>query len=254
MKKLIAGNWKMNGSIAAAASLTDSIIQNIQKNKDVLNQCDFLVCPPSIHIDAVFEAIDENAHLLSVGAQDCSRYEAGAYTSDISAGMLKDIGCTHVILGHSERRQYHGEGDELIAAKAQTANSHGLTAIICVGETEEQREQGIEQDVVGAQLSKAIPAGANAHNTVIAYEPVWAIGTGKTATVEDVRAMHQYIRDKLKENLADFSQIRILYGGSVKPSNAEELMSVDNVDGALIGGASLKADDFIAIAQAAPKR
>lgn len=252
MKKLIAGNWKMNGSLAEAASLTEAIVHGVDKDHSLLDRCDFVVCPPFIHIETVFGTIQEHSHVLSVGAQECSKFENGAYTGDISAGMLTDIGCTHVILGHSERRQYHNESDALIAEKAQAAHGCDLTTIICVGETEQEREQGNAFDVVGAQLEKAVPEGSNAHNTVIAYEPVWAIGTGKTATAEDVKAMHQYIRDKLKEKLADFAHVRILYGGSVKPNNAQELLSVPNVDGALIGGASLKADDYLAIADSAP--
>ncbi len=165
--------------------------------------------------------------------------------------MLADIGCNYVILGHSERRQYHAETDAQIAMKATLCYEKNLTAIICVGETEVQRAEGRHEAIVGEQLARAVPLGATAVNTVIAYEPVWAIGTGKTATPEDVRSMHSFIRQRLKEQLADGANMRILYGGSVKPENAQELLATENVDGALVGGASLKADQFLAIARAA---
>jgi triosephosphate isomerase len=164
--------------------------------------------------------------------------------------MLADAGCKYVILGHSERRQHHGETDKEVAAKAKLAWGAGLITIICVGETDKEREQGQQESVVGRQLGEALPDGVTSENTVIAYEPVWAIGTGKNATPDDVKAMHRFIRDKLKEKLADSANMRILYGGSVKPDNAAGLFVVENVDGALIGGASLKADQYLAIAKA----
>ena len=187
---------------------------------------------------------------VNIGGQDCSPFDGGAYTGDISANMLKDINCSYVILGHSERRQYYSESNMLVKQKAAMANDAGLTSIICVGETEEQREAGEEQDVVGTQMLESLPDTAKAENIVIAYEPVWAIGTGKTATIEDIAAMHDFIRSKLSEKLENAYKIRILYGGSVKPANATEIFAVNNVNGALIGGASLKAEDFIGIAKA----
>ncbi len=248
MKKLIAGNWKMNGSNAGSSRLMDEIGAGL--SADVLEKCDFLVCPPAAYLHVVKDKIDQGQMSVDLGGQDCAASENGAYTGDISAEMLKDTGCEYVILGHSERRTRHKESSGLISEKASRAHMHGLRAIICVGELESEREEGREFDVVATQLSESIPDGSNADNLVIAYEPVWAIGTGKSATPEDVKAMHAFIREKLQENLADYAQIRILYGGSVKPDNAALLFAVENVDGALIGGASLKAEQFLGIAKA----
>jgi len=250
-KKLIAGNWKMNGSAGWARGLVEEIGRALHADPAILERADMLVCPAAVHILVAKQAIDHNHCPVMVGGQDCSSYEPGAYTGEIAASMLKDLGCSHVILGHSERRQHHSETDREVATKASRAHAEGLTAIICVGETLEQRESGDHESVVAAQLSGSLPLGASKDNIVIAYEPVWAIGTGRTATPEDVAAMHHFIRGQLKEMLADWQGIRILYGGSVKPDNAAALFKTDNVDGALIGGASLKAGDFIAIAQAA---
>ncbi|NCC21826.1 MAG: triose-phosphate isomerase [Alphaproteobacteria bacterium] len=250
MKKLIAGNWKMNGSILSAQELTKAVIDGIERDQSILSRADFVVCPPFLHLERVKTEVRHGDQPVSIGAQDCALTDDGAYTGDVSAAMLKDFGCDYVILGHSERRQYHKETDEVIAAKAIKAHESGLIAIICVGELESEREAGREKDVVRAQLAKAVPAGATAANTVIAYEPVWAIGTGKTATPEDVKEMHSFIRAELAEKIEDSTQVRILYGGSVKPDNAKELFAVPNVDGALIGGASLKAEQYLAIAKA----
>ena len=241
MKKLIAGNWKMNGNAGSASGLIWEIEAKIGASEGILNRCDFVVCPPFLHLPI----IEGKIKACALGGQDCSDKANGAFTGDVSAVMLKDIGAKYVILGHSVRRQYHKESDELIAAKAKVANDAGLITIICVGETEAEREQGLQESVVGGQLERSIPQGATAANTVIAYEPVWAIGTGKTATAEDIRAMHEFIRGKVPADM------RILYGGSVKPSNAKEIFAVPNVNGALIGGASLKSDDFMGIAAAA---
>ncbi|MEM6780983.1 MAG: triose-phosphate isomerase [Pseudomonadota bacterium] len=241
MKKLIAGNWKMNGTIEAAIELAESIENGLEKKPELQEKCDVLVCPPLLHLLPVSGSIEK----IALGAQDCSQNDNGAFTGDVSTAMLKDIGAGYVILGHSERRQYHNETDELVAQKATKANEAGLITIICVGETESEREAGKEQDIVGAQLAASMPEGCTPENTVIAYEPVWAIGTGKTATAEDVAVMHAFIREKVGEG------IRILYGGSMKPANAAELLATPNVDGGLIGGASLKAEDFLGIAQAA---
>lgn len=250
MKKLIAGNWKMNGTQAVARDLATAIARGVAAEPDLLNKYDFVVCPPFVHIPTVRIGLGDAAASVALGGQDCSSYDDGAYTGDISAAMLKDLGCGYVVLGHSERRQYQGEKDTLIAAKAAKAHEKGLITIICVGEKENERSAGYETEIVGGQLEKSLPSSANAGNTVIAYEPVWAIGTGKTATPEDVRHMHAFIREKLEELLEDSGKMRILYGGSVKPENAAALMAVPHVDGALIGGASLKAEDFLAIARA----
>ncbi len=251
MKKLIAGNWKMNGSVVSAPDLVRRIISGIEENKNMLAKCDFLVCPAFLHIHGVKNEILNKEMPVSIGAQDCSVAEDGAFTGDVSAEMLKDIGCEYVILGHSERRHYHKETDAIVADKARIAHSRGLKTIICIGETEAERTAGKEKEIVGGQLRASTPESANAENTVIAYEPVWAIGTGKTATPADVAEMHNFIRGKLADKFENSVQVRILYGGSVKPDNAGELFSVENVDGALIGGASLKPEQYLAIAGAA---
>ena len=251
MKKLIAGNWKMNGTLARARALAEAVHGAVSKTPSLTEKCDFLLCPPAVHVYVVKHVIEHYRSPIRIGGQDCASQAEGAFTGDIAPGMFKELGCSHVILGHSERRQHHGETDTVVAQKAVAAHKAGLTAIICVGETEGQRMAGDHEKVVGAQLAAAIPPGASAENTVIAYEPVWAIGTGKTATPADIAAMHGFIRAKLQEKLADSGKMRILYGGSVKPGNAGEIFAVANVNGALIGGASLNADDYIAIAAAA---
>lgn len=251
MKKLIAGNWKMNGDTASARGLTEDIAKLTKGQEDNLQEkCDLLVCPPFLHLSIVKDVINHTNAPLMLGGQNCSDKDNGAVTGEISADMLADFGCSHVILGHSERRQYSGESDGLIAAKAAKAHKAGLVAIICVGEQEVDRDAGRHLDVVGGQLAGSLPDTATAQNTVIAYEPVWAIGTGKTATPDDVKEMHSFIRKKLQERLEDFELIRILYGGSMKPENAAELLATPNVDGGLIGGASLKAEQFLGIANA----
>lgn len=251
MKKLIAGNWKMNGTEGGAVSLIAEIGAGIGQDKGLLETCDFLVCPSFVHINIVKRKIDHDHVPVDIGGQDCAPTENGAYTGNVSAEMLRDMGCRYVILGHSERRMYQNESSGFVSEKAGRAHIHKLIPIICVGEQEEERAAGQEFDVVAQQLSESIPDGATAQNVVIAYEPVWAIGTGKSATPDDVKAMHGFIREKLKENIADHTNMRILYGGSVKPDNAASLFSVENVDGALIGGASLKAEQFLGIAKAA---
>jgi triosephosphate isomerase len=248
MKKLIAGNWKMNGSSADAGKLVQDIVAGILGDSSLSGKCDLLVCPPFTLLAPARGAIGSN---LMLGAQDCSEKDNGALTGDISAAMLKDAGCRYVIVGHSERRELHGEKSELVAKKAEKAHENGLISIICVGEKELEREQGNAEKMVERQLKASIPLSATAQNTVIAYEPVWAIGTGKTATPADVKAMHAFIREKLKALMPDFDKVRILYGGSMKPENAKDLLATANVDGGLIGGASLKAADFLAIAKAA---
>jgi triosephosphate isomerase len=208
-----------------------------------------VLCPPYTQLAAAQMVL--NGTEIELGAQDCHYKDEGAFTGDISANMLKRAGCGYAIVGHSERRENHEETDTLVCAKAKAAHESGLKAIICVGETLDQRESGQAFDVIGAQIKASVPEGASAQNTVIAYEPVWAIGSGKAATPEDIAAMHDFIREKMKEKLADYQDIRILYGGSVKPENASEIFKIKNVDGALIGGASLKAETFVGIAKAA---
>jgi len=244
--KLIAGNWKMNGSLSS----TKELLSELTKNVSSMDNSSFkmVVCPPSILIPEAINLTADSA--ISVGGQDCHEKNSGAYTGNTSPLMLKESGCEYVILGHSERRQYHAESDELIASKAKAAHDAGLIAIICVGELEAQREAGKQNEVVCNQLSKAIPDSANANNTVIAYEPVWAIGTGKTASADDVKNMHEVIRNKIKEQMQDADNVSLLYGGSVKADNAKEILHTPNVDGVLVGGASLKSADFTAIAKA----
>lgn len=249
MKKLIAGNWKMNGSQERAGDLLRLIAKGLEADRSVLARCDVAVFPPSLY---VAQAVKDVGEYVLVGAQDCSVYGSGAYTGEISAPMIADCGAKYVLVGHSERRQYHGETDEIVAQKAKAAHKAGLVAVICIGETEQERQIGAEQEVVGRQIEQGIPEGTTAQNTVIAYEPVWAIGTGKTATPEDVALMHSFIREKLGERLEDSQEMRILYGGSMKPDNAAQLLATPHVDGGLIGGASLEAESFLAIAKAAP--
>lgn len=245
-RKLIAGNWKMNGSAAMTRDLIGALTA---KAAAAAPTCDVAVCPPYPFLGAAAAALAGSP--VALGAQDCAVKVSGAHTGDVAAEMLADVGCRYAIVGHSERRADHGESDALIAAKAAAAHRAGLIAVICVGETEAERVAGRALDVASAQLAGSIPAGATAENTVIAYEPVWAIGTGKTATPADVAEMHAHIRGQLAGKIADADKVRILYGGSVKASNAAELLAVENVDGALVGGASLVAADFWAIVEAA---
>jgi len=244
-RPLVAGNWKMNGLQASAAELR-AIIAGAGRFSD---KADFLVCPPFTLI-ASFAALAKGSD-VRIGAQNCHAEPSGAFTGEISAEMLDDAGATAVIVGHSERRMYQRERDEDVRAKALAAHRAGLTAIVCVGETQEQRESGATLRVVSHQLTGSLPDKATAANLVVAYEPVWAIGTGLTPTTGDIAEVHNFIRERLVSRFGHEAEgIRILYGGSVKPSNAKELLSVRNVDGGLIGGASLKATDFLGIAQA----
>jgi triosephosphate isomerase len=246
-RPLIAGNWKMNGLVASGAELQAIIAASAPLAAKV----DLLICPPATLLAAF--ASRARGSVVAVGGQDCHGAPSGAHTGDISAEMLKDAGAWFVIVGHSERRADHGETDSVVNAKAEAAWRAGLTAIVCVGETRAERDSGKTLDIVGRQLAASVPDGATADNLVIAYEPVWAIGTGLTPTVKDVDQVHGFVREKLKARFpTEGDAVRILYGGSVKPSNAAELLSVANVNGALIGGASLKATDFLAIAQACP--
>jgi triosephosphate isomerase len=242
-RPLIAGNWKMNGLRGARAELL-KIIGGV---RDLKPTTDLLVCPPATLI-AGFAALARGTR-VGIGAQDCHAEPAGAFTGDLSAEMLKDAGASAVIVGHSERRNLHHETDAQVSAKALAARRAGLLAVICVGETRAEREAGDTLTVVGGQLAGSLPDGARPDDTAIAYEPVWAIGSGLTPSVADIAQVHGFIRQELETHHGDSARgIRILYGGSVKPGNAEELLAVENVDGALVGGASLKAEDFLAIA------
>jgi len=243
LRHLVAGNWKMNGSRAMAAQL----IAELKAQTAGLN-ADLLVCPPFPYLIHAHEFLTGST--IALGAQDCAPKESGAHTGDVAAPMLKDCGCAYVILGHSERRADHGESSAEVAAKAKAAQAAGLIAIVCVGETDSQRVAGETLKVVESQIMNSVPQGSTAANLVIAYEPVWAIGTGKTPTAGDVEVVHAHIRKLLVAGLKDGQGVRILYGGSVKPSNAAELMAVPEVNGALVGGASLKAADFLGIAAA----
>ena len=241
-RPLVAGNWKMNGSSASAAEFA-KIVAGARE----LAAVDILVCPPATLIAEFARAARGSA--VRIGAQDCHAQASGAFTGDVSAEMLADAGASAVIVGHSERRSYHRETDADVRAKALAARRAGLLAIVCVGETQDERNRGRALPVVGTQLDGSLPDGATAENLVVAYEPVWAIGTGLTPTAGDVAEMHGFIRRRLTSRFAAAGQgMRILYGGSVKPSNARELMAVGDVDGALVGGASLKAEEFLAIA------
>jgi triosephosphate isomerase len=244
IRPLIAGNWKMNGLKASMAEF-EAMLKGAAS---VTAKADLLVCPPVTLVGA-FAATAKGARAFSVGAQDCHPKASGAHTGDISAEMLADAGASAIIVGHSERRADHGETDALVRQKAEAVWRAGLTAIVCIGETREQRDAGKTLDVCGTQLKGSLPDGSTAANLVVAYEPVWAIGTGLTPTPQDVEQVHRFIRDCLVSRFkGEGARMRILYGGSVKPSNAAELMAVANVNGALVGGASLKASDFLAIA------
>jgi triosephosphate isomerase len=244
-RPLVAGNWKMNGLRASLGEL-EAICRGYSALKA---KADFLICPPSPLVAAAAKAADGTG--VFIGGQDCHAKAFGAHTGDVSAEMLKDAGAAYVIVGHSERRADHGETDAMVRAKAEAAWRASLTAIVCVGERKEQRESGNAVSVVRTQLAGSIPDAANAANLVVAYEPVWAIGTGLTPTVKDVAEMHAAIRETLRGRFgAGGGDVRILYGGSVKPDNAKTLIIQDDVDGALIGGASLKSLDFLGIAAA----
>jgi triosephosphate isomerase (TIM) len=241
---LVAGNWKMHGLRSSLAELEQIVAGARELNADVM------ICPPATLIAAA--AVCAQGSPVVIGGQDCHAEPAGAFTGDISAEMLRDAGARAVIVGHSERRMYHAESDADVRAKALAARRAGLLAIVCVGETKDERDRGETLDVIARQLAGSVPDGATADNLVIAYEPVWAIGTGLTPTPLDIAAVHNFIRENM---IARFDAgglgVRILYGGSVKPANAAELLAIDNVDGALVGGASLRAAEFLPIARAA---
>ncbi len=239
-RPLVAGNWKMHGSRDSVAALLGALAA-----APASEGTDVVVCPVFVHIDQAVRACA--GARIGVGAQDCSHVPEGAYTGEVSAAMLADLGCQWVILGHSERRSYHAETDDLVAAKLGAAVKAGLVPIVCVGETRDQRESGEAEAVVATQLRGALSGQAALTGLVIAYEPVWAIGTGLTASPEQAQAMHAAIRAELGAMELAADDTRILYGGSVKPGNAEELFAQQDIDGALVGGAALVADDFTAI-------
>lgn len=247
-RPLVAGNWKMNGDKAGSAALLEGILAGMGEVKNA----EVAVCPPFVLLPLAVEKLSGSA--VAVGGQNLSVHDSGAYTGEISGPMLHDAGCHYVIVGHSERRSYYGENDALVAEKFSAARRHGLVPILCVGETLEEREAGDTEEVVARQLDVVIGIDGIAafSDAVIAYEPVWAIGTGKTATPEQAQDVHRFIRDRLASHDATVAeQCRILYGGSMKPDNAVELIAQPDIDGGLIGGASLKAADFLAICTAA---
>ena len=242
-RKLVVGNWKMHGSHSANAEL----LAGISAARPFV--CDVAVCVPYPYLSETAVALA--ASELRWGAQDCSAHEQGAYTGEVSVAMLSEFGCRYVIVGHSERRQHHAEADQLVADKAKIALAKGITPIVCVGETLVQREAGETEAVVKRQLSAVIHAlGHCAGEMVVAYEPVWAIGTGRVATPEQAQAVHALLRAQLKAATSNADAMKILYGGSMKPDNAATLMAQPDIDGGLIGGASLKAADFVAICRA----
>jgi triosephosphate isomerase len=240
---LVAGNWKMNGLAASEAELA----RIISGSRDFAGKAEVMICPPATLI-AAFAGAARGSSVL-IGAQDCHAEPSGAHTGDVSAEMLADAGARAVIVGHSERRADYHETDAQVRAKAQASWRAGLTAIVCVGELRAEREGGKTLQVVGRQLDSSLPDGTTAANTVVAYEPVWAIGSGLTPTAKDVAEVHAFIRERLSKRFtSQAGNVRILYGGSVKPDNAKQLLTVPNVNGALVGGASLKAADFLGIA------
>jgi triosephosphate isomerase (TIM) len=242
-RPLIAGNWKMNGLRADGLALAKGIVAGAGGRK-----AELLLCPPATLIALVGEAIKGSG--VSLGAQDCHSAPSGPHTGDIAAPMLADLGCRYVIVGHSERRAEHGESDALVKAKAGAALAAGLVPIVCLGESEAERDRGEALAVVARQLAGSLPDGAAGSTVAVAYEPIWAIGTGRTPSNADIEAVHGHLRTELAKRFADAGSFRLLYGGSVKPSNCLDILSLGNVDGALVGGASLKTEDFLAIARA----
>ncbi|MBR9840636.1 MAG: triose-phosphate isomerase [Rhodobacteraceae bacterium] len=239
--KLAAGNWKMNGLKEALSELGEMAAA-------ASGPAEVLICPPATLVAAAADA----AEGLAIGGQDCHAKASGAHTGDISAAMLADAGAEYVILGHSERRTDHDEHDEDVRAKCEAAWEAGLKVVLCVGESLEEREASNTLDIIGGQLARSIPDGATGHNLVVAYEPIWAIGTGKVPTTDQIGEVHDFMRARLEKRFGEGvgRSVRLLYGGSVKPSNAGEIFAVSNVDGALVGGASLKAADFVPIIEA----
>jgi len=250
MKKLIAGNWKMNGSLTANEELLAALAVGLEGP----SLCEVAVCVPAVYLAQVQSLRLKHPALsvLDLGAQDVSAQACGAYTGEVSAAMLKELGCRYAIVGHSERRQYHAETDALVADKARAALAAGVTPIVCVGETLAEREAGRTEEVVKRQLAAVIHANGHCiSEVVVAYEPVWAIGTGKTASPEEAQAVHAVLRGQLKAATDQSARVKILYGGSMNAANAATLLAQPDIDGGLIGGASLKAPDFLKIIAAA---
>ena len=244
-KKLIAGNWKMNGSLAANESLVNSLLAGLGSVS-----CQVAICAPAVYLPQMQSLVAGS--VLELGAQDLSVHESGAYTGEISGAMLKEFGVRYCIVGHSERRQYHGETDAVVAAKTQRALAFGITPIVCVGETLAEREAGRTEEVVKRQLAAVIHVNGHCiSEIVLAYEPVWAIGTGKTASSEQAQQVHAVLRAQLRAASAQADRIQILYGGSMNAANAKQLLSQQDIDGGLVGGAALKAADFLAIVASA---
>lgn len=240
-RKLAAGNWKMNGTAAALDEL--SALAKLHPS----HASDILICPPATLIERAAQAVAGTS--IQIGGQDCHSNQKGAHTGDVSAEMVKDAGATYVIVGHSERRQDHNEQDENVRAKASIAMETELTTIVCLGESQSEREAANTLDIIGGQLSGSVPDAATGHNLVIAYEPIWAIGTGLVPSLSQIGEVHNFIRARLERRFGPGvgRSVRILYGGSVNPDNATDIFGVPNVDGALVGGASLKSADFSAI-------
>ncbi len=250
MKKLIAGNWKMNGSLVA----NEALMRALANGLDVQAACDIAVCVPAPYIAQVLALTSADLRLAGValGAQDVSTHTAGAYTGEVSAPMLRDLGCRYAIVGHSERRQYHAESDDVVADKARAALAAGITPIVCVGETLGEREAGHTEEVVKRQLAAVIHVNGHCiSEIVVAYEPVWAIGTGKTASPQQAQSVHAVLRAQLKAASDQSARVKILYGGSMNAANVASLLSQPDIDGGLIGGAALKAPDFLSIIAAA---
>jgi triosephosphate isomerase (TIM) len=250
MKKLIAGNWKMNGGMEANAALLDALASGLASPPT----CEVAVCVPAPYLAQVqlLRAAKPGLSAIELGAQDVSAHASGAYTGEVSAAMLKEFGCRFAIVGHSERRQYHGETDAMVADKAKSALACGVIPIVCVGETLAERDAGHTEEVVKRQLAAVIHANGHCiSEIVVAYEPVWAIGTGKTATPQEAQAVHLVLRSQLKAATDQFARVKILYGGSMNAANAATLLAQPDIDGGLIGGASLKAPDFLTIIAAA---
>ncbi|MEO1609173.1 MAG: triose-phosphate isomerase [Pseudomonadota bacterium] len=241
IKPLVAGNWKMNG-LRAAMDAVQAMSEELSRSEP---DCDVVICPPATLLPLLDQTL-ENSH-IRLGAQDCHTGTSGAYTGDISAQMLKDAGASCVIVGHSERRSTYGETNAIVRAKAAAAHRAGLSAIVCVGETAGERRANLTVQVVERQLNASLPDDSCANDVIVAYEPVWAIGSGQTPAPEDVAKVHACMRRALVERFKDGDQFRLLYGGSVKPGNAAELMAINHVNGALVGGASLVSEDFLGI-------
>jgi triosephosphate isomerase len=246
-RPLVAGNWKNNGTIAMGETLAREVVAGAGNSP-----AEIVLCPPYPLLPLIGAVT--RASGVRLGAQDCFTEPDGAYTGDVATEILRDVGCSHVIVGHSERRDLHRESDDLVAEKVRAVWRAGLVAIVCIGETQNEKERGRTAMRVMEQLAASIPEGARADNLVVAYEPVWAIGSGKTPTKAEVAMVHSLMRNALRARFGEQSAgMRLLYGGSVKPANAAELLAIDNVDGALVGGASLKAKDFLAIIAAIPR-